>query len=131
VTSVFASPAPDGKLSIVNELKALEARLDSSGATETLSGRETVDGRDVYHLVVTVPDSVLNSEISAAGPGASGLGLVLAPVDCWVYVDTLQPARIRLQASSAAMGNLDLSVILTRYGESVTISAPAADQVNG
>jgi hypothetical protein len=131
VTSVFASPPPDGKLNFRDELKALEARLDAAGVKATLSGRETVDGRDVYHLVANVPDSVLNSKISMAGPGATSVGIVLAPVDCWVYVDTLQLARIRVQGSSATLGNLDLSMILTRYGESVTVNAPPADQVGG
>lgn len=138
-TSVFVPNAsPGATLNIGNELKFLKTQLDSSGATATLSGRETVDGRDVYHVVVTVPASLPNELIGAAGGAAAGeaagsaanaAGLALAPLDYWVYVDTLQPARFLLRASSPTLGSLDVSVILTRYGQSVTIQAPSADQV--
>lgn len=135
-TSVFAPIAsPGASLNIANELKFLKTKLDSGGALTTLSGRESVGGRDVYHLVVTVPASLSNELIGYAGSDAAGaasaVGLVLAPVDLWVYYDTLQPARVRVRASSLTLGSLDLSVILTHYGQSVNIQAPPADQVQG
>jgi len=127
-----ASPSAGTTLNFADEVKGVVARLESGGATYTLKGRETVDGRDVYHIVATVPDSVLNDQISAVGgAAASGLGVTLAPVDYWVYFGTLQPARIRLRVSSTTLGNLDLSLILTRYGESLSIQAPPADQIEG
>jgi hypothetical protein len=131
--------SPGAKLDIPAELAYLKTQLDSGGAIATLSGRETVGDRAVYHLVVTMPASLPNrligstggSVASAAASAAAAAGLVLAPVDYWVYADTLQPARVRLKASSPTLGNVDLSVILSRYGESLTIQAPSADQVQG
>jgi hypothetical protein len=67
----------------------------------------------------------------AAGAAASGVALDLAPVDYWVYVDTLQPAGLYLEVSSAKLGNLDLYVTLSKYGQSVTIQAPPASQIGG
>jgi hypothetical protein len=133
-----ANASPGAKLDIGDELKFLQSQLDSGGALATLSGRETVLGRDAYHLVVTVPASLPNRLIGSAGEaaasaaGAAGAaGLVLTPIDYWVYVDTLQPARVRVKASSPTLGSVDVSVILSRYDAPVTIQAPAADQVQG
>jgi hypothetical protein len=141
-TSLFVPNAsPGAELNIPDELKFLETQLVSGGAVATLSGRETVNERDVYHLVVTLPAALpiqLIGSAGASGSGAAGAasaageaGLVVTPVDYWVYVDTMQPARLRLRAASPTLGSMDLSLILSRYGESTSIQAPSADQVQG
>jgi LppX_LprAFG lipoprotein len=127
-----ASPSPGANLNFADEIKGVVGRLESGGVSYVLNGRDTVDGRDVYHIVATVPDSLLNQEISSAGGAvASGVGVTLAPVDYWVYVDTLQPASIRVKVGSATLGNMDLRLILTRYGQPVSIQAPAAGDIAG
>ncbi|HEX7491539.1 MAG TPA: LppX_LprAFG lipoprotein [Candidatus Limnocylindrales bacterium] len=136
LTSVLApNSSPGAMLNVGNELKFLKTQLDSGGALATLSGRETVYGRDAYHIVLTIPADMqgrlIGSTGGAAASAADAAGLVLQPVDYWVYVDTLQPARLRLKASSPTLGSLDVSVMLSRYGEPVTIQAPAADQIQG
>lgn len=127
-----ASPAPDATFSFTDTLDQLKARLASAGVTATLAGRDSVDGRDAYHFVVTVPADVLNQGISAAGgAAASGADLTMDPVDYWVYVDTVQPAKLRIKASSATLGNISVTLTLTKYGQAVTIQVPPADQVAG
>ena len=131
----FKSPMPGAKYSktklaasFSESLRELKSRMDAGGTTATLAGRDTIDGRDAYHLVLTVPTELLNQQMGAV---ASGLTATLAPVDYWVYVDTLQPARVRLKISSADLGNLDVSATLTKYGQPVSIQAPPQNQVEG
>lgn len=127
---LMASAAPDATFNFTDTLSQLASRVRSVGVTTTLVGHEQVDGRDVYHLAVTVPADVLNRQIGpAGGAAASGIALDLAPIDYWVYVDTLQPAKMVVRASSATVGNLTVTLTLTKYNQPVTIKAPADSEI--
>jgi hypothetical protein len=136
------SPAPSGLSSIgvpnatgygfSDALDRVRAVLEASGTTATLAGRASIDGRDSYHLLVTVPQDGLIRILGSSGATAIGLPpFELGPSDYWVYVDTLQPARFKVAITSAQVGSFDLDVTLTRYGQPVAISAPPAGQIKG
>jgi hypothetical protein len=137
-TSVLMpSAAPDATFDIAGGLDQLKSLLGSSGVSASLSGRDRMGGRDSYHITLSVPAELINQAFGAAaggvaaGAAAGGGSLDLAPVDYWVYVDTLQPAGLYLEVSSAKLGQLDLNVTLSKYGQSVTIQAPPASQIGG
>ena len=62
---------------------------------------------------------------------SAGAGLTIGPIGYWVYVDTMQPARLTASGSSPAVGNLDVDATIVAYNEPVTITAPQSSQVNG
>src|SRR5665811_2430994 len=93
-------------------------------------GRGQVDGRDAYHVSVSVPKDLINQQMGALGGGAaSGISIDTATLDYWVYVDSLNPAKMELKASSATLGNLTVTVTLTKYNQPVTIKAPADSEI--
>lgn len=127
---LMPSAAPDATLSIAGALGQLKTLIGSRGVTATLLERESVSGRDAYHVTVGVPAELLNGGVGAVGgAAASGVTLDLARIDYWVYVDSLQPARLHLKVSSTTLGNIELTVTLTKYGQPVTIQAPPDGQV--
>jgi hypothetical protein len=128
---ITASASPDAELAFSAAVEEFKSQLEAGGATATLAGRETIDGRDAQHLIVTVPAELSSQLWAALGLTASGVAVTMDPVDYWVYVDTQQPAKVRLKVSSADLGNLDVTLTLTKYGQSVSIQAPPADQVGG
>jgi hypothetical protein len=128
---ITASASPDEELLFAAAVEEFKSRLEDGGVTATLAGREEIDGRDAYHLIVTVPAALSNDLWAEFGLTASGISATMDPVDYWVYFDTLQPAKVRLKVSSADLGNLDLTLTLTKYGQSISIQAPPADQVGG
>jgi hypothetical protein len=113
-------------------LDRVRAVLEASGTTATLVGRDSAGGRDAYHLLVTVPQDGLIRILDGGGAGAISLPpFEFGPVDYWVYVDTLQPARFEVAITSIQVGSIDLDVSLSRYGQPVQISAPPAGQIKG
>lgn len=135
-SALMSGASADLTPDIVGTLERLTTVIGSSGVNATLTGREKIEGRDSYHVTLSVPAELLSQALAAAAgaaaPGAvtSDLALELAPIDYWVYVDTMQPASLYLQVSSTRLGNLDLSLTLTGYGQTVTIKAPPASQLD-
>jgi len=126
------SAGPDSTPDFAEVLKQLKTSLDSAGATAVLVGEEKVVGRDAYHVTESLPADMVTRALEAAGGGAaSGVSLDLAPVDYWVYVDSLQPASLQLSFSSPALGTMILALTLTNYDQPVTIQAPPDSQVGG
>ena len=129
-TLPIASAAPGASLDISGAVTSLKSSLDASGAKATLVGRESVDGRDAYHVSVTVPKDLLNQEVGTlAGSAGAGVSIDTASLDYWVYVDSLNPAKIEIKASSATVGNLTLTLTLTKYNQSVIIKAPPDGEI--
>ena len=60
---------------------------------------------------------------------AAGVTVDSMSVDYWAYVEGLQPAKLALKASSTSLGDLTMSVTMTRYNQPVTIAPPPRDQV--
>jgi hypothetical protein len=125
--SSASSPAT---VTLLDAIDQLRTRLGMAISTSTLVGRDAVDGREAYHVVMNVPDGVLSEAVGAvAGDAPAELAVGLAPVDYWVYRDGLQPARLGLSATSARLGNVKTTLTLTGYGRPVRIQAPADSQV--
>lgn len=121
---------------ITDQLTSLRQAMDQAGAKATLVGLEQIGGQDAYHINVSVPLAMINSQIAAAAAQASampaglaGMKIDSASVDFWFYKDSYRPAQFELKGASSAIGNLDLMVTITAYDQPVTIAAPAADQV--
>ena len=129
-TLPFASAAPSATLDISSTVASLKSSLEAAGAKATLIGRNQVDGRDAYHVSVSVPKDLINQQMGALGSGAaSGISIDAATLDYWVYVDSLNPAKIELKASSATVGNLTVTLTLTKYDQPATIKAPADSEI--
>ncbi len=113
-------------------LAQIKAILKISGTKATLEGRDIVAGRRAYRLTVAVPAAWIERIVEAAGGASAGRpDFQVAAIDYWVYVDTMQLARVRVAATSTAVGSVDLDMTLTAYDRPVVIAAPLADQVNG
>jgi hypothetical protein len=118
---------------IQDQITQIRTALDQSGAKATLVGVEQIGGKDAYHINISVPLDLINSEIAAAAAGASaapaGMKIDSASVDFWVYKDSNLPAKFEIKGASSAIGNLDLTVTVTNYDQPVTIAAPAASEI--
>ena len=113
-------------------LPMVRAGLTITGATVLLPGTDLVEGRPAYHLTLDIPVSGLTTIMGLIGGGNAGsAGLKLDSIGYWVYVDTMQPARLTASGSSATLGDLNIDATIDGYGEQVTITAPAPGQVNG
>jgi hypothetical protein len=116
-----------GAAPIIGELVSA---LATSGATATLAGQETIDARAAYHIIETVPADALRRTMESAGLQPAGVAtLALAPVDYWVYDDSLQPAAVKVSLSSPTLGSLVVALVLTNYDLPVIINPPAEGQV--
>jgi hypothetical protein len=121
---------------LTDQLSSLRQAMDQAGAKATLVGVEQIGGQDAYHINVSVPLDMINSQIAAAAAKASAMPAGLAAIkidsasiDFWFYKDSYRPAQFELKGASSAIGNLDLMVTISAYDQPVTITAPAADQV--
>lgn len=125
-----SSSAPQATLNPADLLGQLKARLDSAGATAILVGVDTVGGRSAYHIQENVPADLLNGAVeSAAGGAGKGVVLDAAPVDYWVFVDSLQPSGLQVRVDAQGVGNVTMAMTLTRFDQPVAIQAPPGDQV--
>ena len=129
-TPLLPSAAPSATLDVADTVNQLKSSLNAAGAQATLVGRDKVDGRDAYHVTVNVPVDKLNQQIGATGgSAASGISVDTASFDYWVYVDSLQPAKLDVKGSSASLGSIDLTVTLTKYDQPVTITVPPDSEI--
>jgi len=129
-TLPIPSAAPSATLDISSAVTSLKSSLTAAGVTTTLVGRDQVDGRDAYHVSVSVPKDLINQQIGALGGSTtSGISIDSLSLNYWVYVDSLNPAKMELKASSATLGNLTVTVTLTKYNQPVTIKAPADSEI--
>lgn len=129
--SLLPSLAP-GNSVVSDLLKQLEPQVDAAAASAILLTPGSVDGRAAYHLLVTVPPDVVHQVLGLAGGAfANDLSIQVAPVDYWVYTDTLAPAGLQFRVTSATLGSLSVALTLTRYDQPVSIAAPPDGQVGG
>ena len=74
--------------------------------------------------------SKLNAEIAtAAASEAPGMKIDSASIDLWTYKDSYQLAKVEIKGASSSIGSLGISITVTNYGAPVTITAPAASDV--
>lgn len=130
LTLPIASAAPGATLDISSTVTSLMSSLAAAGASATLVGRDQVDGRDAYHVSISMPKDLINQQMGAlGGDAASGISIDTASLDYWVYVDSLNPAKIELEAASATVGHLTITLTLTKYNQPVTIKTPADSEI--
>ena len=129
---LMASPTPGASVMFADVLKQLEPQVDAAAASAILLTAGSVDGRAAYHLLVTVPADVVEQVLGLAGGSfAADASVQVAPVDYWVYTDTLAPAGLQLKVTSATLGNLSVALTMTGYDRPVAIAAPPDGQVGG
>jgi len=130
LTLPIASAAPGATLDISSTVISLMSSLAAAGASATLVGRDQVDGRAAYHVSISMPKDLINQQMGAlGGDAASGISIDTASLDYWVYVDSLNPAKIELEAASATVGHLTITLTLTKYNQPVTIKTPADSEI--
>jgi hypothetical protein len=115
-----------------DQLAQIRQQLDAAGAKATLVGVEQVGGKDAYHINISVPLDLINSQIAAAAASASppvSVKIDSASVDFWVYKDSYLPAQFELKGASSTIGSIDVAFTITNYDVPVTIAAPPASEV--
>lgn len=111
-------------------IASLTKALADAGAKATLMADDKVDGKDVYHVSVSIPVDKINALLAAEGGSTTaGMQLDSASFDYWVYKDSILPAKFEIKGSAGTLGSLDVIVTLTSYNEAVKINAPAASDI--
>jgi hypothetical protein len=111
-------------------IASLTKAMNDLGAKATLLAGDKVDGKDVYHVSVSVPVDKINALLAAqGGSSAAGIQLDSATFDYWAYTDTVLPAKFEVKISAGKIGNFDVVATLTGYNQAVTINAPAASEI--
>jgi len=129
VPIAMPSPGALASIDVVAGLAPFRKILTDAGATPTLLADDKVNGQDAYHVSVSVPIDAINTLLAGQGSSTAAMKLDSASLDYWAYTDTLLPARITIVASGASLGNLTLVFTLTDYGKSVSVTAPAASDI--
>ena len=122
---------PSALTGVEDQVAEIRKALDAAGAKTTLVGVEQVDGKDAYHINVSVPLDLINSQIAAAAESAAPVMKIdSASIGLWVYKDSYLPAKFEIKGASSSIGNLDLIVTVTNYDQPVTITAPPASEIS-
>jgi hypothetical protein len=119
-----------GASGLTDEIAQLRQQMDDAGVKATLVGVDSIGGQDANHINVSIPLDKINAEIAAEASGDPSMKLDSASVDFWVYKSNNRPAKFEIKGASSSVGSLDLVVTITDYDKAVTISAPAAGDVN-
>jgi hypothetical protein len=125
------SADPSALTGMADQIAQLRQQLDAAGVKATLVGVEQIGGKDAYHISISVPLDKINTEIAAAAASeAPGMKIDSASVDVWTYKDSYQLAKIQIAGASSSLGNLGMTITITNYGAPVTVTAPAASDIN-
>ncbi len=125
------SADPSALTGMADQIAKLRQQLDAAGVKATLVGVEQIGGKDAYHISISVPLDKINTEIAAAAASeAPGMKIDSASVDIWTYKDSYQLAKIQIAGASSSLGNLGMTITITNYGAPVTVTAPAASDIN-
>ena len=125
------SAGPSAVAGMADQIAQLRQQLDAAGVKATLVGVEQIGSKDAYHISISVPLDKINTEIAAAAASeAPGMKIDSASVDVWTYKDSYQLAKIQIAGASSSLGNLGMTITLTNYGAPVTVTAPAASDIN-
>ena len=115
---------------MVDEVNQIRAAMQQAGVKATLVGVEQIGGKDANHINISVPIDYLNAQIAAEASAVPGMKIDSASVDFWVYTDTNRLAKAEIKGASSAIGTIDIVLTITNYDQPVTVSAPAAGDVN-
>ena len=127
----LASAAPAASAMTVDQTIAkIKEFLDKPGVTSKKLADEQVDGKDCYHVQVTVPKDQIQGAVGSAAPLPSGMGLGSdVTLDLWVEKSSMHPLKVGTNIDVGSGGNVGVAVTFSNYDAAVTISAPPADQV--
>lgn len=124
------TPGASALAGVADEVAQVRQQLQAAGFAAKLVGVEQVDGKNAYHISISLPLDAINSDIAAAAASAApGMKLDSASVDIWTYTDNYQLAKIQIQGASSTVGSLGITVTITNYGVPVTIAAPSASEI--
>jgi len=125
IPSAGALASADPSAAIGSLTKAMN---DLGAKANSLAG-DKVDGKDVYHVSVSVPVDKINALLAAQG-GSSAAGIQLDSATSTIGLHGHRPAgQVRVKISARKIGNFDVVATLTGYNQAVTINAPAASEI--
>ena len=126
-----AVPTPGASaMNVTDELNKLKAQMDAAGVKVTLVGVDSIGGQDANHLNVSLPLDTINTQIAAQASGGPAMKIDSASIDVWIYKANAQLAKVEVKGASSSIGNIDLTLTVTAYDVPVTVTAPAAGDVN-
>jgi hypothetical protein len=139
-----STPAPDASANpspsagIQQTIDDLKKALSAQGVTTEKLADEKCGDVDCYHVKITMPPSALSG---AAGDTLGGLGLGGTPapgaspliggdlvVELWARKSDMRPVKLVIGTTTAG-STLAITMVMDKYDEAVTITAPPADQV--
>jgi hypothetical protein len=129
--SPVAIPTPGASASaaISDQISQIRTAITKAGVTTKLVGVDQIGGKSADHISVTVPLDLINSQIAASASAKPAMKIDSLAIDFWVYTDNYRMAKAEFSESSASFGNLVISVMVTNYDQPVTITAPAAGDI--
>lgn len=108
---------------ILNEVKSALDKL----ATPPVKGADEKCGdQDCYKVTVAITAADLASAGQALGTDVTATG----SVDVWVRKNDLVPAKALLTVNAGDQGSLTITLTVSNVNGTVTIAAPAADQID-
>jgi hypothetical protein len=122
------TPGASALAGVTDEITALRAQMDAAGVKATLVGVEQIGGKDAYHITISGLSDYINTQMAAASAPPT-VKIDSASVDMWVYKDNNALAQVEIKGASSAVGNLDFTLTVTNYDQPVTITAPAASEI--
>jgi len=114
---------------LTDQVAQLRAAMVKAGVTTTLVGVEKIGGQDAYHISVSLPLDLINSQIAATASAVPAMKIDSASIDVWIYTASYRIAQFEIKGASSTLGNLDLTVTVSAYDQPVTIAAPPASEV--
>jgi hypothetical protein len=124
------TPAAAATLSISDELTQLKAQMDAAGVKATLVGVDQIGGKDANHINISFPLDKINAALAAQGSAGPAVTIDSASADVWIYKDNSQLAKVEVKGASTSVGTIDFVMTITNYDAPVTVTAPAASDIN-
>lgn len=124
------SPAAAASSAVTDQIAQIRAAMQKAGVKATLVGVDQIGGKDANHINISVPIDYLNTQIAAQASGGPAMTIDSASVDFWVYKDTNRLAKAEIKGASSTIGNIDIVLTITNYDQPVTVTAPAAGDIN-
>jgi hypothetical protein len=106
-------------------LKDLQEWLKKPEVAPTKGADASCGSKTCYEVTI----DLTSEELKALVPDAGDLGAGSVVLTVLVEKDTFRPASLALAFSAADVGELTVTLTLSKWDEAVTIAAPPADQV--
>jgi hypothetical protein len=124
-TAAGESDVPTDPVQAIADVKAA---LDKLPNPPTKNADVKCGDKDCYSVSVALTSDDLGDLGGGALPSAAtGSGTI----ELWAAKDNLRPARVVVTVDGGTQGKLTITLDVTNYDASVSISAPPADQVEG